>query len=896
MTATATISPVAYASFGDLLRYLRRRARLQQRDLAIAVGYSESQICRLEQNQRLPDLTTLAALFIPALDLDTQPELAAKLLELAASARGEPRESPASTPANSPPTTVTNLPTPLTPLVDRTHELAAASAALRRADVRLLTMVGPPGIGKTRLSLRVAAELAADFGDRVVFVALAPIRDAGLVLPAIAHALGLKLPANQPLAAALGAALRERELLLVLDNFEQVLAAAAQLAEVLQAAPRLKALVTSRAALHVSGEHLFVVPPLELPNLRALAPLDELAEIPAVRLFLTRAQAINPRLALSAENARLVAEICVGLDGLPLAIELAAARSRLFAPAALLERLRGATGPTALQFLVGGPRDLMAHQQTLRGTIDWSYDLLDERARELLMYMAVFVGGATPEAAEAVCLGDGSWEPEAGPALRIASSQLPAPILDRLLALADQSLLRCDTGADGLPRFSMLETIREYAGEKLAAAGLAERARRRYAEYFLALADTAESELNGARQERWFRLLEQEYDNLRAALEWLAEHRPADGLRLAASLRQFWPMRGYLSEGRAWLEALLRDERAIGIPAAARARGLCVAGYLAYQQGDLLRAQALSQASLALSRPLGEQRCVVDALLNLGGVAYYQNDYARAAEIYAECLALYRRMDAPADVALVLKNLGLVAKDQGDFARASSYFEESLALRRELGDKRGVAQALFSLGLVAYWQGNYPRAAELADQCAASYRELGDQMGVAYTLDTLGMAAYKQGDYPRAAGEIAAGLQLLRELGDQMGVAMALTDLGAVAQAQGESARAAELHAEALALSWKMGDKRRLAFCLEGLAFANVGGRCDEAARLLGAAEALREAIGSPLPPSERAEYERAVLAARSVCGGDAAFAAAWAAGRALPLEDLVREATEWNI
>jgi len=888
MPAIAAISPVAFTNFGDLLRYLRRRARLQQRDLAIAVGYSESQICRLEQNQRLPDLSTLAALFVPALNLEDEPELAGKLLELAAAARvvaadrsATPYPNAAAINARSPAPTHTplnNMPAPLTPMVDRTHELAVASGSLRRADVRLLTLIGPPGIGKTRLGLRVVADLADQFADGVFFVALAPIRDPSLVLPTMAHVLGVKAPAGQPLIEALRDALRDRQMLLLLDNFEQVLPAATHVAELLRAAPRLKVLATSRAALHLSGEHLFVIPPLGLPDPRALPLPHELERYPAVQLFVTRVRAINPDFRLDADNTGAITEICVALDGLPLALELAAARSRLFSPHALLDRLRGATGPTTLQFLVDGPRDLLMHQQTLRSTLDWSYDLLDQRERRLLMHASLFVGGCTADAIAAVC-GETTIDQAV-----IRRDQFE--VMEGLLALADKSLLRCDADADAQPRFSMLEMIREYAREKLDAEQ--DNSVHRYIEYYLALARAAERELNGAQQKRWFRRLELEYDNIRTALELLAERNPADGLRLITSLRRFWPTRGYLNEGRWWLDSLLRDERAVGIAGVVRARALCVAGYLAYQQGDLLRAKALSQASLALSRPVGDQRCVVDALLNLGGVAYYHNEYARASELYAECLTLYRKLDARAEVALVVKNLGLIAKDQGDFTRANGFFAESMAICHELGDKHGVAQALFSLGVVAYWQGDYTLAMDLSKQCVASCRDLGDQMGTAYALETLGMATYKQAELARAAEWLEESLGIMRDLGDQGGIALLLSDLGVVIQARGNCTRAVELHAEALAISWKMGDKRRVAFCLEGLAIAFEPAQFLEATQLLSSAEALREAIGAPLPPAERAAYKRSVDTIKACCGDEQAFAQVWATGRAMSVDQVV--------
>jgi len=886
MKHTAAVSLSFFATFGEMLRYLRRRARLQQRDLAIAVGYSEGQICRLEQNQRLPDLPTLAARFVPALALEDQPELAARLMQLAAAARhldpplrqdspanGGERSERSSAPAlTNPAPRPGNLPIPLTPLINRNQEVAAIGACLERDDVHLLTLVGPPGIGKTRLGLHVAGAWRALFRDGVFVVALAPIRDPALVLPTIAHTLGVKPTGEQLTLDDLHAVLSERQILLVLDNFEQVAAAAPQIAELLRAVPKSKALVTSRAALHLSGEHLFVVPPLARPDPRALPPLAQLAAMPAVELFTSRLQAIRPDFALTDENAGAVAEICARLDGLPLALELAAARGRLFSPHALLDRLRGASGPTALRFLIDGPRDLLVHQQTLRGTIDWSYDLLDEHERALLMRLAVFVGGCTEAAAEAVGT------------LNIETFER-ANVLNVLSSLVDKSLIKCESGTDETPRFMMLETIREYAREKLESSGQAARARRHHAAYYLRLVEAAERELSGARQERWFACLEAEYNNLWAALEWFASDDIAGGLRLACGLRHFWHAHGYLSEGRAWIEGLLARCEDRGVSDATRARALCVAGFLALHQGDLARTVMLSAASLTLDRGLGEQRGIADAMHNLAGVAFMRNEYARASELFEECLALYRALGDQAEVAQMLKNLGLIAKDQGDFARATGFYQESLAIRRALGDKRGIAQASFNLGVVAYWQGDYAGAIELSEQGLAYYRELADKMGAAYVLDTLGMAYCRQAAYEQAMRLLDESLLMFRELGDQFGIALLLTDMGGVALAQNDAEQAARLYAEALALSWKIGDKRRVAFCLEGLAAA---GPCPagRAARLFGAAAALRDAIGSPLPPSERPDYERGLAVAHA--GDPQAFAAAWAVGRAMEFEQAV--------
>jgi len=432
----------------------------------------------------------------------------------------------------------------------------------------------------------------------------------------------------------------------------------------------------------------------------------------------------------------------------------------------------------------------------------------------------------------------------------------------------------------------MLETIREYAREKLEDSGLAVSARRRHAAYFLGLAEAAGGELIGVRQEQWFARLDAEYANIWAALEWFAGNDLASGLHLACHLRQFWHARGYLSQGRSWIEAALARCDDGGIADSTRARALFVAGFLAFHQGDLARTVTLSEASLALYRGLGEQRGIADALHSLAGVAFMRNEYARAAELFEGCLALYRALDDQAEVAQMLKNLGLIAKDQGDFARATAFYQEGLAIRRALGDKRGVAQSFFNLGVVAYWQGDYAGAIGLSEQGLAFYRELGDKMGAAYTLDTLGMAWCKQGAYEQALRLLEESLLMFRELGDLFGIALLLTDMGGVALARADVERTAQLYNEALALSWRIGDKRRVAFCLEGLAAAAGPGQAGRAARLFGAAAALRDAIGSPLPPSERSDHEQSLAAARA--GDPDAFAAAWAEGQAVELEQAV--------
>jgi predicted ATPase/DNA-binding XRE family transcriptional regulator len=865
------------STFGRWLRQRRRHLDLTQADLAERVGCSEITIRKIEADARTPS-RQVAELLAACLEVPT-----IERPDFMAFARSIPRENPSVLPVSVAPAGPV---APLTRLLGRDADAARIERRLLSDQVRLLTLAGPPGIGKTRLSMHVADQVRPYFADGVRFVALAPVRDPALVIPTLAQTLGVVQRAGQSVEAALSAALCDQQLLLVLDNFEQVGAAAPQIAELLRAAPLVKALVTSRATLNLSGEHIYAVPPLALPDPCALPPLDDLTCYPSIQLFVERVRAVRPEFMLTSESAPIVAAICARLDGLPLAIELAAARCKLFTPHALIERLLRPDGAGALSMLVNGPHDLLAHQRTLRGTLDWSYELLTQEEQSVLMRLAVFAGGCDIEAAEAIAS-----------ELRIENVELKNPqpvgiilnsqfsILNLIESLLDQSLVRQEAGPDGEPRFVLLETIREYALDRLAAEGGLEETRRRHAAYYATLAHAAAPQLRGAGQERRLQQLHADYHNLRTALEWLTDHDPAAGLRCAADLCQFWHMRSLLGEGRDWLARLLARCEA-DVCRAARAQALSAAGFLAYQQGDHRQAEQLSAESLALHRALGDRQGAAAALMNLGSVAFCQANYARAVAIYDEALALCRLLGDLGGVAHALRNLALIAKDQGDLDRATLLLEESLAIYQQTGDTYGVARALFNLSTVVYWQGDYPRSGALAEQTAAICCDLGDQMVLAYALDGIGMAAYKQGDLARAAQYLEESLRLLRALGEKSGTALALHELGVIVCAQGDHARAVALLRDGLGLAWSIGDRRRAAFCLEGLALGRACRPLD-AARLLGAAAALREALGVPLPAAERAEYERAIAVVRTGAG-PTAFAAAWEKGRAMPIEQVI--------
>jgi predicted ATPase/class 3 adenylate cyclase len=655
-----------------------------------------------------------------------------------------------------------NLPLQPTHFVGREQQAAAVRETMLDPDVQLLTLIGVGGIGKTRLALQVAAELLEDFHDGVFFVNLAPLVEPGLVIPAIAHALGLRETGGYPLADTLMVYLLDKRLLLVLDNFEHVRQAASELADLLTSAPDLKVLATSRAALHLSMEHEYAVPPLQVPHLSESSSPEALSHYEALQLFVQRAKAVQPGFDLNDANAATVAEICCRLEGIPLGIELAAARIRILSALALLARLG-----SRLNLLTGGTRDMPARQQTLRNTIEWSYDLLVAHEKELFRRLAVFRGACTLQAAEAVC-GTGSEQYELRDERVSAHRPLPTAqssvdVLDGISSLVDKSLMYA-----GESRYGMLEMISEFAWEKLQDIGEgdeSEEMQRRHAIFFMRLAEEAEPELTGADQENWLMRLQYEHENIRAALRWAREAGPVDnsmqaeaeqqegagtedeealppteiGLRTAGALWRFWYVRGYFSEGREQLEALSAAAREITRKQpswqAFRAKGLNGACVMAQQQGDRRSARALYEESLALRRALGNKRDVASSLNNLANVANEGADYHLARSLHEESLAIKRELADKRGIAYTLLNLGNVAHAQGDYQTARALYEESLTLRRELGDKWGISASLNGVAITLQALGDYEAARALYEESLALKRELGDKLGIALSSD-----------------------------------------------------------------------------------------------------------------------------------------------------------------
>jgi predicted ATPase/class 3 adenylate cyclase len=726
-----------------------------------------------------------------------------------------------------------NLPLQPTPLIGREKEIAEVCERLSHSEVRLLTLTGAGGTGKTRLALQAAAELTQDFEDGVFFVSLAAIRDPQLVVGAVAGTLGVREAGGQPLLESLQYYLGEKRMLLLVDNFEQVLEAAPMVSEMLSGAPNLKVLATSRIPLRLYGEHEYSVAPLAMPDRQRPPSVERLTQYEAVRLFVERAQAVKADFSVSNENAPAVAEICYRLDGLPLVIELAAARIKLLTPQAMLVRLGN-----RLKLLTGGARDLPERQRTLRGTIEWSHGLLDDGEKRLFARVAVFSGGCTLEAVEAICHVDGG---------------LPVDVLDGLSSLVDKSLLRQEEGVGGEPRFAMLETIHEYAREKLEQSGDAEEIKRAHAQYFLVLAEEAEPELFGPRDVEWLERLEVEHGNMRAALSWALERAEAEpGLRLGGALWPFWEAHGHYSEGRRWLEEALRREGRT--PCVVRAKALNAVGHIAIAQSDTHRAEVAAQEGVELSTEVEIGSSLAASFRGmLGHAAGWRGDYERAKELAEESLKLSRQAHDKVRIADALLELAGNLIYLGDRERGKELHEEGIVLCREVGYASGLGRGLLGLGYFLVLEGDYERGATLNEEAAALFRERGYKGNLEYALVNLGQAALLRGDHERARSYYEESLTLCKELGERLTASDSLEGLACVLAYEGTS---------------------------------------EEAARFFGAALALREAIGYQNTREEDAWREPYLSMARSRLG-EASWEAAWAEGQSLTLEKAVSYALE---
>ncbi len=772
-----------------------------------------------------------------------------------------------------------HLPLQPTSLIGREKEVAEICALLKQPEMRLLTLLGPGGIGKTRLAIAAATQMRSFFVGGTCFVGLATLSDPQLVVPTIARELGLKDSGNRPPLEQVQAFMGEQQFLLVLDNFEQIVAAAPQLEELLADCPGLSILVTSRAVLHLSAEQIVPVTPLALPSF-STSNHENIAESAAVTLFVQRARHILPSFHLTPGNARAVAEVCVRLDGLPLAIELAAARVKLLPPQALLARLS-----QRLQLLTGGPRSLPPRQQTLRSTIQWSYDLLGPQEQALFHLLSVFVDGWQLSAAEALCQERG---------------QADLDVLNSLWALLDNSLIQSSEEGAEEPRFLMLQTVREFGLERLAASGELERTRMAHARYFLALAEQAEPELHGSNQATWLARLEQEHDNLREALEWALEkvvdeqaaERREIGMRLSAALKEFWLILGHYREARTFLERALAVSE--GTRTALRTRVLRAIASVADCQGDIDRIEVVAKLSLALSRELGDSCGIAESLGSLAAAAWFRGKIVEAVSHHEEQVRLLRQVGEPGEVAQALFAFAEHVSTHGEYARGQALFEEALQLFRQAGNELWVGGTLVhSAAWLWFTLGDLSAIRQRFQEGQALITRVGDRAWNAECLWIAALLALSGREPERASSLAQESLSIYREMGDPWYSAWVLHLLGKIEVRRGEMLAARRYYQQSLALNQQIGEKWMTSFNLEGLAsVVATQGAHQWAAQLWGVAEALREAIDVPRLPVDRRGYEQAVAAVQAQLGEEA-FTAAWQEQRMMKLEQVLDEATQ---
>jgi predicted ATPase/transcriptional regulator with XRE-family HTH domain len=859
-------------SLAALLRSHREQRGLTQEEVAArsAAGLTVETVSNIERGRTRPRRHSLEQL-MGALALD--PAERASVVAL-----WRPRPTPG-LPARVPTVAPAGLPPLVGQLVGRQREVAALTELLTGKVARLITLAGPPGVGKTSLAVWVAGQVRDHFSEGVAFVDLASVRDPGLVLASIAQALAVGERAGRMLAESLAAHLKTRDMLVVLDNFEQVVSAAVDVGQLVARCPRIVVIVTSRRVLRLRGEQVYPVLPLALPE-RGSAPVAELVgRSPAVALFVERARARQPGFTLTDDNASAVAALCAHLDGLPLAIELAAAHAGVLSPAALLARMDSALG-----VLAEGPRDLPERQHTLRDVIAWSYELLDEERQALFCRLAVFAGGCTLAGAEAVLAAEGG----------------PGPgVLASLSALVDAHLLQAnevsfpvgasfvEAGSGTEPRvwFRQLAVVRAFALERLGADEQAAALRTRHAAYYLSLAKAVAGAIPWPGQGPCSERLEAEHDNFRAALEWARDSGdPVLGLELAGALWPFWRRHGYVNEGRAWLDHFLSSGAGPSVPPEARALALTGAGWLAHNQEDFAASEAWFDEGLAVYRSLGQLGRASSLQAKRAMEARVHGRYGQAEALVAESLSWAREAGDSVSLCYALFRRALVARERGDFALAQACYEECLREDRANGDRSATALVLLGLGDVARDKGEMEMAEAYCTESLAECAEFGPEWGAGFSLNNLALAAASRGDVATAELFVAEGLRLFDEQGVRAGAVELLVTRGHIACLAGDwdAARAA-LH-EALSHGWPGGPLWLVVTALEDLARAEVSdGDARVAALLLGATGRWRAQVGAPVPPYRRASLEEACTRSRRLLG-EAAFEEASSEGPALSL------------
>jgi predicted ATPase/DNA-binding XRE family transcriptional regulator len=849
-------------SFGAWLRSRRRLLDLTQQALADQAGCARITVRRIESGALKPS-RELALILLDKLGIPEpkRPDwvLFARALSGMPAGPGSFAHRPG-IPSGAKP--FTNLPVFLTTFIGREKEQAQIVELIGK--YRMLTLTGSGGIGKTRLSVKVAEQLLADYEDGVWLVELASLSDPDLLPQTVAALFGLAAQSDIPFTEMLVNFLRTKTLLLILDNCEHLLNSCALLADrLLKSCPRLKIIATSREALGIMGEVTYQVPSLQL--LDGQQAIEKIREYESIRLFEERCQLVQPDFKLTMKNVASVAQICSRLDGIPLAIELAAGRVNIFSTEQIANQL-----DECFRILTGGSRTALPRQQTIHASIDWSWNLLAGSERTLLQRLSVFAGGWTLESAEFVCNGDG---------MEINR------VSELMIQLAEKSLLVIERREAMETRYRLLETIRQYAAEKLSEAGEGLQVRTRHLEYFLDLAERAEPELTGPDTPKWVKRLEEELDNIRAALEWSLQQDAQLGLRLANALMRYWPAYGDVLEGVEWLSHLLRQP-AVTAPNAVRAKALTALGFLNNWHFESLKAEPFAGEGLALYRALGDQRGAAFALAVLGRARCAQEDYATARPLVLESLALYRRLGDNLGMAEELNMLGYGLADEKNYGQSRAYLEESLELYRALGWRLGIASQLGCMGGLASRFGDYASARTWLTESLEIYRSLGTNP--AFIMERLGELSLREGDYKQARTYLEESLSLRRERGETHFSHWLLAYLGYVALRQGDQARARSLLVEAQQGLKAAGRKIGMTYALEGLAsLAVLQNQPERAAQLFAWADSMREAVGDIRPPVEQADIDRDLSTIHARLD-QTTFAAACVAGRALTIEEAV--------